>query len=177
MIYFVLGPGRCGSSAVARVLHTEFNISMGTRFRKADKNNLDGYWEDLDFCDLNRYMLAGRITFPEWQIKVGNLIHHRSKNKKAWGLKDPRLCYLFGHYLMLIDDFVLIRCKRDIKEVINSMCRCYGWSFKNAEKVSNERERYLDRILKPFNCIEINFNEQRTSEYIKNIIVKGGIIS
>jgi len=98
----VLGMHRSGSSLVAGLLH-KLGVNMGERFREPDEFAPDGYWEDLDFRDLNRDILKaaggswweppaeGTISSLEEQFRsrIAGLILDRMR-KPRWGFKDPR---------------------------------------------------------------------------------------
>ena len=47
MIVLVIGPGRCGSSKMAELLHNKCNVNMGEQWvRPPDNFNPNGYYED-----------------------------------------------------------------------------------------------------------------------------------
>lgn len=154
----VVGPGRCGSSAIARVLHERMGVSMGKAFSKPDDHNPLGYFEDLEFKFINQGFLSGRLNFPDFWSRLASLVQQRGD---PWGLKDPRLCYLIPFYLSLIPDAKVIRCRRSLDEIKASMNRCYGWTGEEADK----RERMLDRINHPM--IDFDMSEHLSDEQIK----------
>lgn len=154
----VVGPGRCGSSAVARVLHERMGVSMGKVFPVGDEYNPEGYYEDSEFKFHNQAFLDGRMRFPEFWERIGHLIRQR---REPWGLKDPRLCYLLPFYLSLIPDAKIIRCRRPLADIQASMKRCYGWEGEEAVR----RERALDLVNHPM--LEIEMSEPRTDEWIE----------
>jgi hypothetical protein len=65
----VVGTGRCGTSTVARVLHEQLGVCMGSRFREADANNPRGFYEDLDALEANQRLLAGGSLRDELLIR------------------------------------------------------------------------------------------------------------
>jgi len=162
--YLVLGPGRCGTSTVARLLHTKLNISMGEHFRLADRYNVNGYFEDLEFKNPNEFFIKGSYSFKKWNMIIQREIEKRERF--SWGLKDPRLCYLLGFYLCYIENPIFIRCRRELKKIANSLTKCYGWSYSNAIKVIKMRELFLDRILKNRRVLDISFDNFKTDEEI-----------
>jgi hypothetical protein len=68
----VVGPGRCGTSCVAGVLH-RLGIYMGHRLLPADRTNPYGHWEDSDFVEVNEARLSGEITRAAWTARVSAL--------------------------------------------------------------------------------------------------------
>jgi len=166
MIVLVVSTGRAGSSAVARVLHTKMGISMGTRFRPPDEENPKGFYEDLDFKDLNEYVLTGRITFPEFETRIRKLAGLRSGD---WGLKDPRLSHLWGIYLSIIPDARIIITERNPQRVVESCMKQYGWNKANAERFVYGRVADI-KFLRNYGCPVISFDEKLSDENIENFL-------
>ena len=162
--FFVLGPGRSGTSTVARILHNHFNISMGEHFRVTDEHNIKGYFEDLEFKNPNELFINSGLPFPQWIIIIEREIAKR--NGHDWGLKDPRLCYLLGFYICYIENPIFIRCERDPNSIADSMQKCYGWNRPNTIKTIFTRERYLNRLLKNRTVYTISFDQIRTDKEI-----------
>lgn len=106
---------------------------MGARFREADEYNPDGYYEDLDWRDLNKAIFAE--TEGTWYqppsataiLGVSDLLRKEietltrrkqaESNGKLWGIKDPRLCLtipLLSQYLPSPLYFSISREKDDV---------------------------------------------------------------
>jgi len=143
----VVGTGRSGTSSVARILHKNFKVFMGSRFRKSDDQNPLGYYEDTDFNTLNSKLLLGMVPFNEWQIAIDKLIKKRQKLNRLWGIKDPRFAHLLGLYFVFFMRPKIIRCIRDKELVINSLMKYYEWDRKQSELLYYTREANLDRLL------------------------------
>lgn len=154
---FVVGPGRCGSSAVARVLH-ESGVNMGTVFREPDEHNPDGYFEDMEFKVVNCLFLDGSIALPDFRHRITQLVGRR---KEPWGFKDPRLCFLLPFYLDICPDAEVIRCHRRKTQIAESFNRCYGWDEEEVER----REGFLNRINHPM--IDLDMSQFREDSWIK----------
>lgn len=169
MIILVISTGRAGSSVVAKILHNNLLISMGNSFRKSDANNPNGYWEDLEFKNLNELFIRGRITFVEFNVKLKQLIKFRNNTYNDWGIKDPRLCYLWGNYLKIIPNSRLIIVERNFNDVITSCQKCYDWSHKKAKKIINDRINYI-QFLKRLNPLIINMDAKKKDKEIETII-------
>ena len=143
---FVVGVGRSGTSTVARLLHTEFGICMGQRFREPDEKNEKGYYEDLDLKSLNEQFLIGALTNPSFITALENELAKPWRQKIQWGFKDPRLCELGGIYFTYLQPIV-IRCCRPKEQVIKSLQRCYGLTEQDASRLFDRREVALDNLL------------------------------
>jgi GT2 family glycosyltransferase len=110
---------RSGTSLVASTLAAA-GIQMGPRLLAGDAHNPHGYFEDLDFLDLDRRMLAAACppddgghpdwgwtesesldveTFERYRDEASALLAARSSQGSAWGFKDPRASLLLDFYL------------------------------------------------------------------------------
>ena len=108
----VIGFHRSGTSMVAHMLK-EMGCFMGERFREPDETQPHGYWEDLDWRDINSALLQRAhgswycpphpllldAHFGEFIPQIEALIDSRESMGAAWGFKDPRTC-LTWHYLV-----------------------------------------------------------------------------
>lgn len=100
----VLAMHRSGSSITAGILYA-LGVHMGDRFREPDAHNETGYWEDLDWRDLNQEILrkCGATWYQPPAVdqlvgiaeqvapRVATLIA-RKDAEPLWGMKDPRMC-------------------------------------------------------------------------------------
>jgi len=159
----VVGPGRCGTSCVAGVLH-HLGVFMGARLVGAHPSNPYGHWEDCDFLGPNAALVDRKMTTQEWEKKVLALIESRRKLGIPWGWKDPRTCLLLGRYLEFFDAPKFIRCVRCPGEIEASMVRAYGhcgWTPQAARAVRVRREEELDAYLPWYQTLTIDFNDLR----------------
>lgn len=103
--FIVLGMHRSATSLIAKGLHLA-GVNMGTNMLPPDSGNPHGYWEDLDFLNLNKMIL--RLAGGNWYnvpdeqkiLEVGEradvrgqikeLIEKRYAENDLWGFKDPR---------------------------------------------------------------------------------------
>ncbi len=164
MIVLVISTGRAGSSAVARILHTKLSVSMGKNFRKPDEENPKGFYEDLDFRNINEAFMRGTLTYPEFDTRLENLIKQK---KSDWGIKDPRLSELWGLYLKHLPDAKIIITSRNKSAVIDSCVKCYGWTEPNAKRFVENRLKAME-YLKEYPVID--FDEQLSDNYIENFL-------
>src|SRR5438309_1446215 len=77
-VLIVAGMHRSGTSLLASLLHRG-GCPMGAEMLPADSNNRLGYFEDVEFLDLNRRMLAAAVPFNKsghadwgWTEDVGD---------------------------------------------------------------------------------------------------------
>ena len=153
----VVGPGRSGTTVVARLLHEEMGIDMGEKFRSDPEGKC--YFEDLDFRDLNRHFMDGRLSFNEWLQATERNVFVRKTAEKPWGFKDPRASYIMGLYLMLFNDPLFVRCRRNHEDVARSMSKNYGWPIVKALNMAKERDLALDRYLWGRKVVGLYFDE------------------
>jgi hypothetical protein len=158
----VVGPGRSGTTVVARLLHERLGISMGDRFRSDPEGKC--YYEDLDFRDLNRHFMDGVLNFNEWLQATERNIFIRKATEQPWGFKDPRASYIMGMYFMFFRDPLFVRCRRDRNDVAKSMSKNYGWPMESALNVARERDVALDGFLRGREVLGLYFDEWQDEE-------------
>jgi hypothetical protein len=159
----VVGPGRCGTSCVAGVLH-HLGVFMGERMLGAHATNPYGHFEDREFLDLNIARLQNGLSREKWVSGVQQLIERRRVLQVPWGWKDPRTCNLLPDYLRLLDAPKFVRCTRAPDQIEESVVKAYGgngWTAEDARRVRIRRERELDRYLPWYETIEIDFERMR----------------
>ena len=169
----VVGTGRCGSSFVSGILHNDLGVLMGDRFRKPDPlRNPDGYYEDLDFVDLNRDLLFNYMTFGGWMIKIQDLISKRLSMDKPWGFKDPQVSELMGLYLGFFNKPKIIWCQRSFRAVLDSFVTKNRWTETDARHIISARFTCLKRLLESRDRLDIVFkqDERKTKEEIISVI-------
>jgi len=132
----VLGMHRSGTSLVSAILNT-LGVNMGTRFRPPDAHNSTGYYEDLDWRDLNKSILAycGATWYrPPHFVALNNAKREfseqveslaiRKSTSPLWGFKDPRTCLTIPciyHHLPIATLCIYVR--RDEDAVVDSLMR------------------------------------------------------
>jgi len=157
----VLGPGRCGSSTVARLLHN-LGISMGKRFREPDSSNPQGFYEDLDFRDLNQKILEGKCSIDYFQEQLDQLI---SKSK---GIKDPRISHLWRYYQKHSARYIL--CTRRPQLIVRSMMANYGWSEEESKQLLITRLNGIYKLLEGRDALRIDFSNKRKDSELTNLL-------
>lgn len=149
---FVTGTGRSGTSALARALSLS-GVSMGRRFREPDKINPRGYWEDLDFVEINRALVSGLMSEALGRAIIRVLAAVR---EEPWGAKDPRFLDLSKLYQSLFSRAKWIIVKRDHTRVIESLKKAYRWSEARSQRLVAMRTR---AYLKLPEKVEVNFED------------------
>lgn len=131
--FIVLGYGRTGSSLVAGTLR-ELGVNMGTKFRPADEANLKGFFENLDFYNLNRAVLREKeYDALDWPPKeLGDFLDCKQRWKTSarryveqyqeelWGWKDSRTIFTWHLYEPHVENPHFIVCYRNPEAVIAS---------------------------------------------------------
>lgn len=159
----VLGPGRCGTSTIARLLHNSVGITMGTRFRDSDKSNPKGFYEDLDFRDLNHAVLSGQCS--DFEKKLDYLVRSRMG---LWGIKDPRICHLWQHYRKYTARYIV--CTRRPQLIVKSMITNYGWSEVECKQVIATRLNGIRLLLEGRDALRIDFSHPRKDTELINLL-------
>ena len=163
----VVGPGRCGTSTVARFLQKN-GINMGNKFIPADKNNPEGYFEDIKFRDLNNAILWDKISLPQWRKATAAIIKQR---QEPWGLKDPKIANLIDEYNRLLPSAYFIRCHRDFDEICKSIERVYGHQPAKVKQMVIWREQLLNKGLIDAPVLEIDVtNGSEWKPQVKELI-------
>jgi hypothetical protein len=189
--FLVVGPGRSGTSSVARVLHEKLGIHMGSNLRKPNDRNPKGFYEDVQFCVMNQRLLdawfsqlkvkkpwlrwtgglqiahEGCYGSKSWQKSYQLLMENRRASKRPWGIKDPCIAHVWP--LMKDVKFTrIIRCRRSKQAIVASIQRCYGWSRAQAEAFCELREKSLDQLPKPM--AEIDIDQNPTDQDIESML-------
>lgn len=138
----VAGMHRTGTSLVASLLEA-LGVDMGDRMYPPRRANPHGYYEDMDFQELNIAMLefAGgdwknppdpselRRATRQFDDQIAELIESRDA-KPRWGWKDPRNCLFLEAYHRHLRRYKLVRTARDRKDTIRSLENrdgTWGW--------------------------------------------------
>lgn len=157
----VLGMHRSGTSMIAGILRS-LGINMGVRFREPDIHNESGYWEDLDWRDLNASILraaGGSWYNPPDTKEIENVAESfndqvislvEKKKHSPWGIKDPRLCLTFPVIAKHLPDplFILVyRNRNDILESLKKRAKLRGY-YEQDDHWLNLIDTYINRITK-----------------------------
>lgn len=142
----VIGTGRCGTSAVARVLHEALDVFMGKRLLGPGGTNKNGHYEDLDAENLLRvYRDGGRA-----QHKVRAFAALRSQSHPLWGMKSPNLVFAARDFMEPTDDSRIVCCVRDRSRCIRSFEKAYSWDKHVASMHYQKRKDAEEELLQSY---------------------------
>lgn len=134
----VLGMHRSGTSLVAGILHA-MGVKMGEVFRLPDEWNSRGYFEDLDWRAVNKWIL--NTAGGTWYIppcardvlrhgeRIGAAVDWLVREKSGcplWGFKDPRTCLTLEAIHPRLPNPCYVYVKRHIDSIVNSLKRRAG---------------------------------------------------
>lgn len=156
----VLGTPRSGTSTVARCLSEYFGIKMGLRFFSKDARNPGGSYEDRDFADANEDFASGKINLREWEKRAFEFFYKMESLGVPWGFKDPRILRLIGAILPYFEEHTIVRTWRPRRLVVQSRVKYLGWEEPSSDLTYTRDMVTLDRLLKHYPHIQINFTRQ-----------------
>jgi hypothetical protein len=135
----ITGMHRSGTSATARLL-AHAGLDLGADLLAPSLDNTLGYYEDLQFCNLNIELLsagaAGREELdPSWAFpelldptryapivpELAAALAERRATGVPWGFKDPRTAILLDLYAKLVPDARYLFVYRSPWEVLTSL--------------------------------------------------------
>jgi hypothetical protein len=137
----IAGMHRSGTSLVARLLHLcDLYLGQESELMPPSPDNLDGYWEHLEFVDINNSLLAHfngnwyqpptKVSFEDLDKiptslieKAQRLIQRLNDSRASWGWKDPRNSLTFSFWKQLIPDLKVVVSLRNPLEVAHSVVR------------------------------------------------------
>lgn len=155
IILAVGGMHRSGTSMVTRLLNLAgMYLGPEERLMPPASDNTEGFWEHLDFVELNDEILSrfkggwDRVPqFPtNWlknpaikalQEKARNLLEHFD-DQDFWGWKDPRNSLTFDFWKHLIPSLKYLMVIRDPLEVARSLHERNGLSIINGLRLWEE---------------------------------------
>jgi hypothetical protein len=125
--------GRSGTSLMASYLNA-CGINMGMNMLGGRFNNKRGHFEDLDFLNYHKRLLADNradMFVPKRDLVVSDqrmseaweMVGRHSQNNECWGWKDPRTSLFLDMWGELLPDAKFIFMYRDPYEVMRSLYR------------------------------------------------------
>lgn len=158
----VVGPGRCGTSAVAGVLH-HLGVFMGEEFLPLEQCAGHMYWEDREFWRLSDELLGKKtISQAQWQERVQEIAERRRQLNAPWGWKDPRTSLIMPQCRAIFQNAKYIRCRRRAGDIEASMVKVspeVGYTWESAIALRKTCESALDRDLVGCNVLEVHFRD------------------
>ncbi|MBY8957981.1 glycoside hydrolase family 99-like domain-containing protein [Pseudomonas sp. MIS38] len=123
-IIVVLGMHRCGTSVITRALST-LGVDLGDHLMPpSDGNNDKGFWEDIDFNQLNIELLQALghdwhsltpVNPNEWlhpeldkfKARAKEIVRSKFQNTDCFGVKDPRMARTMPFWIEIFEDLAL----------------------------------------------------------------------
>ena len=168
MPILILGHGRSGTSLVAGIC-SKLGVYMGKRVHKANKQNIYGYYEDLEFMNINRHYtnLFLDMKTKEFRRRMKILTDER---EEPWGLKDPNISTpnLLHEYFRLKPQIIL--CLRSETDSARSMTKAYGWTDASSRLLCQTRLKAIMGALEGKEYLTIDFKEKDKAEKIAKFI-------
>jgi len=149
----VLGMHRSGTSLMAHIL-SKLGVNMGRTLIKKNYTNPLGFYEDIDFVNLNKYII--RKLDKDWKNPPDNseLLKKRKmfdkrikkivekKRGKLWGWKDPRTTITIELFLPYLNNPYFIVCYRKKEKVANSL-KIRGINKQDAYRIKKVYDNYI----------------------------------
>ena len=155
----VTGPGRSGTSAIARILH-ESGFSMGEALAPASEWNSAGFYEETPVVEINEQIVndLGMEGMRNWPSRrdvlnasasYAGAMRHVVAASTARGWKDPRFSITLEAWLPYLSaPPKVVVCLRSPEAFINSTISIFGLSPRDVLESwwSNHLRRILDVI-------------------------------
>ncbi len=179
----VTGMHRSGTSLTAAFLQS-LGIHLGEQFWQADQHNAKGYFEDVDFLQFQRSLLADCCPqndggWIDWgwteneQLDRSQFFHYTNEAKQLlqnrqhlsiWGWKDPRTTLLLDFWQELLPEAYFLLVYRFPWDVIDSILRLNAPVFSENPDYPLKIWQYYNRHLWDFyrrnseRCLLCNVN-------------------
>lgn len=170
----IVGLHRGGTSMTAGIVRA-LGAYMGDNPLPPSDTNPYGYFEDADIVDMHNKIMGNQWYFPkiefnkETRDEYINLLYAKFGGRKAFAIKDPRLCYMLPYFLDsfdIADEVKVIAVYRDPWLAAYSLAERERLKFSLALEISLNytaamvmsinglgerlmRIRYIDMLLKP----------------------------
>lgn len=159
----ILGMHRSATSLIAKGL-VSAGVNMGNAMLPADDGNQHGYYEDIDFLNMNKFLLAeaGGDWFnppPNRKIaelakdryitnEIKELIKKKSAQQGLWGWKDPRTVLTVRLYHPYIKDPIYITAHRKVADIAKSLSVRNKIPHNQATNLAVQYNQRLNNFLK-----------------------------
>jgi hypothetical protein len=163
----ILGMHRSATSLVAKGLAAA-GVHMGDVYLPHDSGNPEGYYEDIDFLNLNKSILieaksSWRNPPTEKQIlelrynlpimnRVEKLVQKKQSHKRLWGWKEPRTVLTIPLYKPFLEEPIYVACYRNPEEVAKSLQKRNGMDIAEgialADMYNTRIKNFLERVVK-----------------------------
>jgi hypothetical protein len=153
----VIGTGRSGTSAIARVCHERLGICMGHFLKERNEMNPQGFYEDWLTHSLIKMYLEKIIQIDE----LFRVISKSHAGCSSWGFKDPWWMFLRPDDMKLFNPRLIVMTQRNRAATIASWKKTrLNWAKAWNLKPPVDDPEELDKLMtKEFN----NLLDQRRS--------------
>ena len=150
---------RSATSLVAKGLASE--VFMGHDYQPGNEGNPQGYYEDLEFANMNDAILrdaggswmdppseqAIKVAGKFYRTKIERLVKDRNAQYQLWGFKDPRTTLTYSLWQPFLASPHLICCFRDPHEVAESLGNRDGMGYNRAMALADEYNQRLINVI------------------------------
>lgn len=145
----VLGSGRSGTSMIAGILH-HLGVVMGQDFIEPTSANKLGFFEDIDFFDLNQNRIRALSDREQALQEIKTLFRQKRDRAKGarWGFKHPMTADLIRLYLETEEPMTLILADRPVEDSVESYMKAFNLLREVAEYFTYHRIHVLEQIEK-----------------------------
>ncbi|MEG4898575.1 sulfotransferase, partial [Microcoleus sp. F10-A1] len=172
-ILVIISMHRSGSSLTASVLQSA-GLHIGRKLIQGDENNIKGYYENLDFNDFHRRVLASQgVDENGWtlqeEIEVEDRFREEAKEivaqasvSSVWGWKEPRTTLFLEFWADLLPSANFLLIYRSPWEVVESLYRQNHSLFKDQPELAVKLwKHYNQKIINFYNhsssrCLLVN---------------------
>ena len=161
---------RSGTSLTANWLD-KCGLEIGNHYIKTDVGNVTGYYEDKEFVDFHRKLMAKNgfetaIPFETKEIKYDtedidearNLVKKRNNKFSQWAWKDPRTCLFLELWHKVIPNAKVLVLIRHYDEVVDSLIR-------RKVKAEGQRRNFVSGIYN-----SLTQNKYRKQNYTNSLL-------
>lgn len=180
-VFIILGMHRSGTSLAASIFHA-IGISMGSRLLKADELNPYGYFEDLDFLELNKSILLDakgtwfnppnaidlQTSGKKFRGEIQTILtdKRRKAGRNHWGWKDPRTCLTIRSYIPEIQQTKLVVVVRNPSDIKKSLEKAHG-DIADWDRLIDRYYREIESFVQSSRsqCLVLSFEELAFKKY------------
>jgi hypothetical protein len=157
--FVICGPGHCGMSTTARLMHEHFGIQMGEKLTPPGPANPKGFCEDIAFRKLNAVLRKRTVDEVTKKRRLSVLLEQKRNAGKPWGIEDPDVFLSWEFYQDALTEFHGIYCVRSPDAALADLLRHWPGREREARRVFEKRNQGITRALKGRSHLVIDFND------------------
>jgi len=160
----VTGMHRSGTSMVAGILKL-CGVYFGDNLLHPQKENPKGFFEDLEFLEINKEILAcsgGSWYDPPSKLKINQNIKEKIKAfLRGWdkyslvGFKDPRCSITLPVWADYINNLQVVICERAAEEIALSLANRNGFSEDVSLNLIAKHQECLSVIRTQYHTVDV----------------------